>query len=171
MEQQCPICILPLETNSIATLPCNHQLCSKCIEEYIQYSNKCPICVKEFLNYQSPNEEKRRQINENELNNIQETKNKSTQEESFDCITREEVKRQLKDLRYMANEISTKLFSCRSTEEGSEKEREILDTIYEDLGYIDELLDVEEFQGKNIMYNLDEIIVSIKELNSRQYVS
>ena len=62
MESICPICLNPLETGKISTLSCGHNICSDCIEQFIEFNNKCPVCNKTFMNYISEKDNKEHQL-------------------------------------------------------------------------------------------------------------
>lgn len=44
-NQSCPICMDKFSRSSeIYVLPCNHNYCKECIEEWIKGNSRCPLC-------------------------------------------------------------------------------------------------------------------------------
>lgn len=167
MERNCPICLSLLPEGQLTTLPCFHNICMECISQFTHYSNKCPICSQEFLAYESPNHSKH-ELSKEELDSISQTKKDFFLNEHFDCLTRKDIENQLKDLKKLSDSISIRLFTPR-TERGSDKESSVLQSVYEKINDTYDLLDLEEFDGKSIAQNINDMIIEIKRLNSRYY--
>lgn len=167
MERNCPICLSLLPEGQLTTLPCLHNICTECITQFTYYSNKCPICSKEFLAYESPTH-LQHELSKEELDSISQKKKDFFINENFDCLTRKDIENQLKDLKKLSDDISIRLFTPR-IDRGSEKESSVLQFVYEKISDTYDLLDLEEFDGKTIAQNINDMIIEIKRLNSRYY--
>ena len=167
MERNCPICLSFLPEGQLTTLPCTHTICTNCITQFTHYSNKCPICSKEFLDYESPSHSKHI-LTQEQLAEISKQHKEFYENETFDCLTRKEVEIQLKEIRKVADEISITLFTPR-TVKGSEKEKSVLQGIYEKIEETYDLVDLDEYDGVSIAKNVNEMIIEVKRLKSRYY--
>ena len=168
MDKKCPICLLPIETEKLNKLPCLHYICNECIKDFIQHSNQCPICKKEFINYESSTNEKIN-LTQEDLNLIEKEKKEFLNNEDFDCITIEEVEKQLKIIKKATDDISLNFSGIGN--KGCDFEFKVISGIYEKIKETDHLLDLEEFNGKKIAKNLNDMILEIKRLKSRYYYS
>ena len=166
MEVNCPICLLAVSKDNVSLLPCKHEICSNCIKEFVHYSNKCPICNKDFLNFQD--KEEIHELTKEELDDISQNKKDFFINESFDCLTKEEILPQLETLKKLADDISIKLFPPRAPI-GSEKESEVLGKIYEKINETYNIYEEEEFDGKSTAENINNIILEIKNLKNGIY--
>ena len=50
----CPICLNPFGTNTIATTTCGHQFCMKCLGKHMQTRTDCPLCRAEIPDAAAP---------------------------------------------------------------------------------------------------------------------
>lgn len=41
---ECPICTLEIDSQIVVTLPCNHQYCSDCVQNWFNINRRCPEC-------------------------------------------------------------------------------------------------------------------------------
>ncbi|MCQ2816574.1 MAG: RING finger protein [archaeon] len=170
-SQSCPICLLLFnkEKEDKCILPCSHIICNSCINEFIKYSNICPMCNSSFTSFQLPSNEKRELTNE-ELENILNKKKADKENETFDCITRKDIARQIIRIERKYMDISLKLFPPRN-QIGNEKEEKVLDSVKQNIFEIKELLFCDEFDGKNIVKNLNEAILELQKLENREYLN
>ena len=74
MEGACPICLNKIEEEKINILSCEHKICEDCIEKFIEFNNKCPICNKIFMKYISKKDNKEHQLTQDNLTNIDKKK-------------------------------------------------------------------------------------------------
>ena len=168
MEKKCPICLLTFDLEKLNKLPCSHYICSDCITDFIHHSNQCPICKKEFINYETSNKENIN-LTQEDLNLIEKEKKEIFNNEEFDCLTIEEVDKQLKILKKVTDDISLNFSGCGN--KGSEYEFKIINAVYDQIKETDKLLDLDEFNGKKIAKNINDLILEIKRLKSRYYYS
>ena len=168
MEKKCPICLLTFDLEKLNKLPCLHYICNNCIKDFIHHSNHCPICKKEFVNYESSNKENIN-LTQEDLYLIEKEKKELLNKEDFDCLTVEEVDGQLKILKKIIDDISLNFSGCGN--KGSDYEFKIINGVYDKINETDKLLDLEEFNGKTIAKNINDIILEIKRLKSRYYYS
>ena len=168
MESICPICLNPLETGKISTLSCGHKICSDCIEKFIEFNNKCPVCNKTFMNYISEKDNKEHQLTNDNLSNINKKRKESELNENFECITVEDINQQIKFIKSKADNLYNLLFGPRN-ENGSEKENEVLSNIYEKIEKIKDMINEEEINFKDISQKIDKMIVELKKIQRREY--
>jgi hypothetical protein len=164
----CPICLNQIVEEKINILSCGHQTCEDCIEKFIEFNNKCPICNKTFLSYTSIKDNKEHQLTQNNLSNIDKKKKESELAESFECITIEDINQQLKYIKSLADNLYNKLFGPRN-EGGSDKENEILSGIYEKINKIRDMTNEEEINFKKVNEMIDKMIIEIKKVEKREY--
>jgi hypothetical protein len=88
--------------------------------------------------------------------------------ESFDCFTREDIVKELRTYKSIADSLKLSLFVVRNSN-GSTKELSILEDIFDRLVLIDSLL-LSAFEPKTAMENLEVIICGIKDLQNRKFV-
>ena len=168
MESICPICLNPLETGKISTLSCGHKICFDCIEKFIEFNNKCPVCNKTFMNYISENDNKEHQLTNDNLSNINKKKKEFELNENFECITVEDINQQIKFIKSKADNLYNLLFGPRN-ENGSEKENEVLSNIYDNIEKIKDMINEEEINFKDISQKIDKMIVELKKIQRREY--
>ena len=48
-DEDCSICLDPLNNRKIRKTICGHYFCHNCLQEWIQINPKCPNCNKNFL--------------------------------------------------------------------------------------------------------------------------
>lgn len=168
MEGSCPICLTQIKEEKINILSCGHQICEDCIEKFIEFNNKCPICNKQFFNYTSKKDNKEHQLTQDNLSNIDKKKKESELAENFECITIEDIDQQLKFIKSKADNLYNKLFGPRN-EGGSEKESEVLTGIYDKLEKIKDMTDKEEINFKKVNEIIDKMIIEIKKIERREY--
>ena len=168
MEGACPICLNKIEEEKINILSCEHKICEDCIEKFIEFNNKCPICNKIFMKYISKKDNKEHQLTQDNLTNIDKKKKESELEENFECITIEDINQQLKYIKSKADNLYNRLFGPRN-EGGSEKENEILTSLYEKIEKIKDMTDKEEINFKKVNEMIDKMIVEIKKIEMREY--
>lgn len=161
----CIICLIDKEKYS--KFPCDHTICTDCVKDYIHYSNKCPICTKEFMYYITPSNEKYELTNEDILL-IQKNKKQIIENENFDCVTKGEIYNQLIQLKQRYFNLINKLFPPRNAI-GNEKELSVLKHINKNIELIEDLLLLDEFEGRSIVQNLNESILEIKRLENDEY--
>jgi len=166
MDSNCPICLFPITEEKINKLTCSHCICTDCINEFIKHSNLCPICKKEFLNYQNSKNENII-LSKETLSQIEEEKKNFYKEENFDCITRNDITRQLNILEKNCEEISFKFNQLGNF--ASEKELFILSKIYKTIDNTFSLIYEEEYDAKIVQQNITYMIMEIKNLKSRKY--
>ena len=164
----CPICLNKIIEEKLNILSCGHQTCEDCIEKFIEFNNKCPICNKTFLSYTSKKDNKEHQLTQNNLSNIDKKKKESELAESFECITIEDINQQLKYIKSKADNLYNKLFGPRN-EGGSDKENEILSGIYEKINKIRDMTNEEEINFKKVNEMIDKMIIEIKKIEKREY--
>ena len=168
MEGTCPICLNPILEEKINILSCGHHICEDCIEKYIEFNNKCPICNKEFINYISKKDNKEHKLTQNNLDIINKNKKKSELNEDFECITLEDINQQIKYLKSKAENLYNILFGPRN-ENGSEKENDVLVNIFNDIEKIKGMINEEEINFKQINEMIDKMIIEIKKVEKRDY--
>ena len=168
MESNCPICLNPLEKGEISILSCEHKICDNCISKFIEFNNKCPICNKTFMNYTSQKDNKEHQLTNDELSNINKKKKEFELNENFECITVEDINQQIKYLKSRADNLYIKLFGPRN-EKGSEKEKEVIGNIYNNIETIKDMINEDEIDFKKINEMIDKMIVEIKKVEKREY--
>ena len=168
MEGACPICLNKIEEEKINILSCEHKICEDCIEKFIEFNNKCPICNKIFMKYISKKDNKEHQLTQDNLTNIDKKKKESELEENFECITIEDINQQLRYIKSKADNLYDRLFGPRN-EGGSEKENEILTSLYEKIEKIKDMTDKEEINFKKVNEMIDKMIVEIKKIEMREY--
>ena len=168
MEGACPICLNKIEEEKINILSCEHKICEDCIEKFIEFNNKCPICNKIFMKYISKKDNKEHQLTQDNLTNIDKKKKESELEENFECITIEDINQQLKYIKSKADNLYNRLFGPRN-EGGSEKENEILTSLYEKIEKIKDMTDKEEINFKKVNEMIDKMIIEIKKIEMREY--
>ena len=164
----CPICLNQIIEEKLNILSCGHQTCEDCIEKFIEFNNKCPICNKIFLSYTSKKDNKEHQLTQNNLSNIDKKKKESELAESFECITIEDINQQLKYIKSKADNLYNKLFGPRN-EGGSDKENEILSGIYNKIDKIKDITNEEEINFKKVNEMIDKMIIEIKKVEKREY--
>jgi hypothetical protein len=49
---QCPICWEPITDHK--TTECNHTMCTKCLDKWLESNNSCPICRMKIQNHTHP---------------------------------------------------------------------------------------------------------------------
>ena len=165
MESSCPICLTPIPEEKINTLSCGHNICSDCIPKFIEFNNKCPICNKPFMNYTSKIDNKLHELTKENLSNINFHKKESQLNENFECITIEDIEQQIKYLKSKADYLYNKLFGPRN-EIGSDKEREMILNIYEEINKIKEMINEEEIDFKKINEIIDGLIIDTKKVEN-----
>ena len=168
MESICPICLNPLETGKNSSLSCGHKICSDCIEKFIEFNNKCPVCNKTFMNYISEKDNKKHQLTNDNLSNINKKKKELELNENFECITVEDINQQIKFIKSKADNLYNLLFGPRN-ENGSEKENEVLSNIYDNIEKIKDMIKEEEINFKAISQKIDKMIVELKKIQRRDY--
>ena len=168
MESSCPICLTSIPEEKINILSCGHKICSECITKFIEFNNKCPICNKTFMNYTSKIDNKLHEITKDNLSNINKNKKEFELNENFECITIEDIEQQIKYVKSKADYLYNKLFGPRN-ENGSEKEKEMILNMYENINKIKEMLNDEEINFKKINEIIDTMINDIKKVESREY--
>ena len=168
MESKCPICLNSIIAEKINTLSCGHNICEDCIQKFIEFNNKCPICNKIFMNYISKKDNKEHLLTKDDLNNIDKKKKESQLEENFECITIEDIDQQIKYLKSRADTSYNKLFGPRN-EKGSEKENEVLGNIYDNIEKIKNMINKDEINFKKINEMIDKMIVESKKIEKREY--
>ena len=169
MESSCPICLTPIPEEKINTLSCGHNICSDCIPKFIEFNNKCPICNKPFMNYTSKIDNKLHELTKENLSNINFHKKESQLNENFECITIEDIEQQIKYLKSKADYLYNKLFGPRN-EIGSDKEREMILNIYEEINKIKDMINAEEeINFKKINEIIDRMITDLKKVENREY--
>ena len=168
MESSCPICLTPIPEEKINTLSCGHNICSDCIPKFIEFNNKCPICNKPFMNYTSKIDNKLHELTKENLSNINFHKKESQLNENFECITIEDIEQQIKYLKSKADYLYNKLFGPRN-EIGSDKEREMILNIYEEINKIKDIINEEEIDFKKINEIIDGLIIDTKKVENREY--
>ena len=168
MEGICPICLNPIEEDKINILSCSHKICEDCIGKFIEFNNKCPICNKIFMSYISKKDNKDHQLTNDNLTNIDKKKKESQLNENFECITIEDINQQIKYLKSRADNLYIKLFGPRN-EKGSEKEKEVIGNIYNNIETIKDMINEDEIDFKKINEMIDKMIVEIKKVEKREY--
>jgi hypothetical protein len=48
LNKDCPICLEEMNSKVISVLNCSHIICEACFKSMINFSNKCPLCLKVF---------------------------------------------------------------------------------------------------------------------------
>ena len=168
MESSCPICLTQIPEEKINILSCGHKICSECIPKFIEFNNKCPICNKEFMNYISKNDNKLHELTKENLSSINTHKKEFQLNENFECITIDDIEQQIKYLKSKADHLYNNLFGPRN-EIGSEKEREMIINIYEEINKIKEMINEEEIDFKKINEIIDGLIIDTKKVENREY--
>ena len=168
MESKCPICLNLIISEKINTLSCGHNICEDCIQKFIEFNNKCPICNKVFMSYISKKDNKEHLLTKDDLTNIDKKKKESQLNENFECITIEDINQQIKYLKSRADASYNKLFGPRN-EKGSEKEGEVLGSIYDNIEKIKNMMNKDEINFKKINEIIDKMIVEIKKVEKREY--
>ena len=154
-EIQCPICLNDIEEG--IELPCRHKTCVKCLENYVEFNNICPLCKNEFLWYK--NKGIKIELNKEQLNSIKKYKKSEIENEHFDCITKDNIQTQLNLIKNNADKISLELFGPRN-EVGNSKESEVLNEIYDSV-YDNQQKLKEELEENEYI----ELIKSVDNLN------
>ena len=169
METSCPICLTPIPDEKINILSCGHKICSECILKFIEFNNKCPICNSPFMNYTSKIDNKLHELTKDNLSNINKKKKEFELNENFECITIEDIEQQIKYIKSKADYLYNKLFGPRN-ENGSDKEKEMILNMYENINKIKEMInDDEEINFKKINKIIDTMINDIKKVETREY--
>ena len=169
METSCPICLTPIPDEKINILSCGHKICSECILKFIEFNNKCPICNSPFMNYTSKIDNKLHELTKDNLSNINKKKKEFELNENFECITIEDIEQQIKYVKSKADYLYNKLFGPRN-ENGSDKEKEMILNMYENINKIKEMInDDEEINFKKINEIIDTMINDIKKVETREY--
>ena len=169
MNNNCPICLNALTSEKINILSCNHIICEDCILKFIEFNNKCPICNKEFYTYISQKDNQEHKLTKDNLINIDKKRKEFELEENFECITLNDIDKQLKYIKSRADNLYIKLFGPRN-EKGSDKENEVLNKIYSDINEIKDLTDVDdEIDFKKINKMVDNMIIELKKVEKREY--
>ena len=168
MEGICPICLNPIEEVKINILSCGHKICEDCIVKFIEFNNKCPICNQNFMSYVSLKDSKQHQLTNDNLSIIDKKKKESQLNENFECISIEDIIQQIKYLKSKADNFYVKLFGPRN-ENGSEKEKEVLSSIYNNIEKIKDMINEDEINFKKINEMIDKMIVEIKKIEKREY--
>ena len=168
MESSCPICLNQIPENKINILSCEHIICSDCITKFIEFNNKCPICNKTFMNYTSKKDNQLHQLTKDNLSHINQNKKEFQLNENFECITIEDIEQQMKYLKSRADYLYNKLFAPRN-EIGSDKEREMIVNIYEEINKIKDMINEEEIDFKKINEIIDGMIIDLKKVENREY--
>ena len=169
METSCPICLTPIPEEKINILSCGHKICSECILKFIEFNNKCPICNSPFMNYTSKIDNKLHELTKDNLSNINKKKKEFELNENFECITIEDIEQQIKYIKSKADYLYNKLFGPRN-ENGSDKEKEMILNMYENINKIKEMInDDEEINFKKINKIIDTMINDIKKVETREY--
>ena len=168
MESSCPICLTPIPEEKVNILSCGHKICSECITKFIEFNNKCPICNSEFMNYTSKIDNKLHELTKDNLSNINKNKKEFELNENFECITIEDIEQQIKYVKSKADYLYNKLFGPRN-ENGSDKEKEMILNMYENINKIKEMINDEEINFKKINEIIDAMINGIKKVESREY--
>ena len=169
METSCPICLTPIPEEKINILSCGHKICSECILKFIEFNNKCPICNSPFMNYTSKIDNKLHELTKDNLSNINKKKKEFELNENFECITIEDIEQQIKYIKSKADYLYNKLFGPRN-ENGSDKEKEMILNMYENINKIKEMInDDEEINFKKINEIIDTMINDIKKVETREY--
>ena len=169
METSCPICLTPIPDEKINILSCGHKICSECILKFIEFNNKCPICNSPFMNYTSKIDNKLHELTKDNLSNINKKKKEFELNENFECITIEDIEQQIKYIKSKADYLYNKLFGPRN-ENGSDKEKEMILNMYENINKIKEMInDDEEINFKKINEIIDTMINDIKKVETREY--
>jgi len=168
MESSCPICLTPISSEKINILSCGHKICSDCIQKFIEFNNKCPICNKIFLNYTSKIDNKLHELTKENLSSINVHKKEFELNENFECITIEDIEQQIKYLKSKADYLYNKLFGPRN-EIGSEKEREMIVNIYDEINKIKKMINEEEIDFKKVNEIIDQMIIDTKKIENREF--
>lgn len=179
--QTCPICLSQISSIlDFSILPCDHMICSKCITEFIQNSNQCPICSKAFFSYTTKSDNVNHLLSQENLIEIDNKKKEYYSEENFSCITVDDIEKQLQFIKSHVDKMYNQLFGPRG-EKGSEKENDVLTEIYFQIGDIKEMIkkgknEGENFCEENVDLNLkkineiiDKMIIEIKKVEKREY--
>ena len=120
------------------------------------------------MSYISKKDNKDHQLTNDNLTNIDKKKKESQLNENFECITIEDINKQIKYLKSRADNLYIKLFGPRN-EKGSEKEKEVIGNIYNNIETIKDMTNEDEIDFKKINEMIDKMIVEIKKVEKREY--
>ena len=90
-------------------------------------------------------------------------------DENFECFSKSQIEKELKEFKKILDDIKTELFVKRLGD-GSDREFSIIEDIYERIMTSNELIKIPQFEGKLIMQNIDLIITDLNNLETRKYV-
>lgn len=178
---QCPICLETIANDQNSNLlKCAHHVCPHCFSNLIKYSHNCPLCGEIFYQCDLVCDSQvlaTYKLSEEDLSAVKRHKN-SIQEgwyflivdESFDCFSKEELKKELRQYKGLANKLNTDLFLLR-TGDGSKKELAILSQAQEKILVVEDLLTFSHFNSKEVMKCLGQVVDSIKDLQTRKFVN
>ena len=170
LSTKCPICLSFHHPNSFVILPCEHLLCKECINILTNVNNKCPLCNKEYSTYTTTEDNQTHSLTQDNMENINKHKKEMYEEENFECITRDEVYSQLQMIEKRKSVFEMKMLSER-TERLSDIERKLFKEMCELIEETYSLLELEEFEGKIIAQNVNNVIIMIKQLERREWQS
>ena len=170
LSTKCPICLSFHHPNSFVILPCEHLLCKECINILTNVNNKCPLCNKEYSTYTTTEDNQTHSLTQDNMENINKHKKEMYEEENFECITRDEVYSQLQMIEKRKSVFEMKMLSER-TERLSDIERKLFKEMCELIEETYSLLELEEFEGKIIAQNVNNVIIMIKQLEKREWQS
>ncbi len=80
LDMNCPICLEEMQQKQMISVldSCSHKLCEECFKTMINFSNKCPLCLKIFNSCvfrKGKSNVTEFQLTEKELNLIQANRN------------------------------------------------------------------------------------------------
>ena len=167
---KCPVCLSFNPPNSFVILPCEHLLCKECMNILTNLNNKCPLCNKEYSTYITTEDNQTHSLTLDNMENINKHKREMYEEENFECITRDEVYSQLQMIEKRKSVFEKKMLSER-TERLSDIERKLFKEMCAMIEETYSLLELEEFEGKIIAQNINNVIIMIKQLEKREWQS
>ena len=121
------------------------------------------------MNYTSKSDNKLHELTKDNLLNINKNKKEFELNENFECITIEDIEQQIKYLKSKADYLYNKLFGPRN-ENGSDKEKEMILNVYENIDKIKDMINAEEeINFKKINEIIDRMITDLKKVENREY--
>ena len=72
-NENCPICLNLIKESKISIYQCDHSLCQNCFNDLLLYHlNRCPLCLKEFIEYEVYSEDKieKKSLTEEEIQRV-----------------------------------------------------------------------------------------------------
>ena len=120
------------------------------------------------MNYITKKDNKIHELTNDNLININKNKKEFQLNENFECITIEDIEQQIKYIKSKSDYLYNKLFGPRN-EIGSDKEREMIVNIYEEINKIKDMINEEEIDFKKINEIIDGLIIDTKKVESREY--